>query len=114
MENKYCWRCKTVVPFLDNEEYNQIVDLIIKCQKFAKKNPPRNKEEFYGMFAPVREAHEKMTGYKNMHHIAILHHNLYGLGPDCPNCGKPLRTKNAKLCPECGWKNGKPHIATKR
>ena len=58
------------------------------------------------MFAPVRELHEKITGYKNMHHIAILYHELSGLGPDCPSCRKPLRTKKAKLCPECGWKNG--------
>jgi hypothetical protein len=56
------------------------------------------------IFEPVREAYEEMTGFKNMHQNAIWHHKLSLLGPDGPNCGKPLRTPAAKLCPECGWK----------
>jgi hypothetical protein len=103
MENKYCWRYKMVVPFLDEEESKEIFSLYDKCISFAKENRAKNHASFDDIFEPVRKAYEKITGFKNMHQNAIWHHQLSLLGPDCPNCGKPLRTKRAKLCPECGW-----------
>jgi hypothetical protein len=109
MENKYCWRCKMVVPFLDERESKEVLNLYKKCVKLAKNYRAINKATLSEtpldeIFLPVREAYEKMTGYKNMHHDAIMHHELSLLGPDCLNCAKPLRTPAAKLCPECGWK----------
>jgi hypothetical protein len=108
MEKKYCWRCKKVVPFLNEEGYKKIENLYFECMELAKNYRVTHKTTLSetplnDIFLPVREAYEKMTGYKNMHHDAIMHHGLSLLGPDCPNCGKPLRTAVAKLCPECGW-----------
>ena len=98
-----------VVPFLDERESKEILNLYKKCVKLAKNYRAINKATLSEtpldeIFLPVREAYEKMTGYKNMHHDAIMHHELSLLGPDCPYCAKPLRTPAAKLCPECGWK----------
>jgi hypothetical protein len=109
MENKYCWRCKIEVPFLDEEEYLQAWEVYGECmnriKSFRKENNAEiNKTPIGNFFEPVRTTYEKITGYKNMHHNAVMHHRLSLLGPDCPSCGKPLRTSKAKLCPECGWK----------
>jgi rubrerythrin len=92
-----------VVPFLDEEESKEIFSLYDKCITFAKENRVKNNASLDDIFEPVRKAYEKMTGFENMHQNAIWHHKLSLLGPDCPSCGKPLRTKRAKLCPECGW-----------
>lgn len=104
MEKKYCWQCKKVVPFLNKEEYKKIENLYFECMKLAQDNRVRNNAALNDIFTPIREEYEKITGYKNMDHFAILHHSLSFLGPDCPSCGMPLRTPVAKLCPECGWK----------
>lgn len=109
MENKYCWRCEMEVPFLNEEEFRQILELYRKCMRQTKNHRKSTgaalqETPMDSIFAPVRDAYEKITGYKDMHQNAIMHHRLSELGPDCPGCRKPLRTPKAKLCPSCGWK----------
>lgn len=53
-------------------------------------------------FRPVREAYEKMTGVKNCHHNAVIHHRISNYGDLCVSCGKPLRTPQAAFCAACG------------
>ena len=106
MDIKYCWRCEIEVPFLNEEEYEEILKQYRDCMLSVKDYRDKNKLQqppINDLFAPVRETYEKITGCKNMHHNAIMHHRLSDLGADCPSCGKPLRTLRAKLCPECGW-----------
>jgi hypothetical protein len=53
-------------------------------------------------FQPVRDLYEEMTGWREMHHNAIMHHRLSIYGPPCVTCGKPLRTPRATFCAACG------------
>lgn len=107
MKHCYCWRCQFVVPMLDEREYADIHGLFVKCMqdiatvvRNAKETPPAT--SIYELMKPVRDAYESMSGWKDMHHNAIMHHRLALLGPDCVQCGKPLRTPRAKLCAACG------------
>ena len=53
-------------------------------------------------FRPMREAYERMTGFEETNHLAILHHRISLYGELCENCGKPLRTLQAAFCAACG------------
>jgi hypothetical protein len=64
MKNKYCWRCKLKVPFLDEGEFKEISDLYYKCMKLAKNYRATHKTTLSetplnDIFLPVREAYEK-------------------------------------------------------
>ena len=93
---------------LDDREYAEVFELYSRCMREIKER--RDEEEValaktsvHERFKAVRDAYERISGWKDMHHNAIMHHQLSALGPACPRCGKPLRTPRAKLCAECGW-----------
>lgn len=54
------------------------------------------------LFRPVCDAYERLTGFREDHAAAILHHRLSLYGPPCGACGKPLRTPKARHCAACG------------
>jgi hypothetical protein len=53
------------------------------------------------MFGPLLREYERITGVHETNPNAIYHHVLSMYGSPCTNCGKPLRTPNAKLCGAC-------------
>lgn len=115
MEIKYCWRCKKDAPFLNEEEFEEIYNLYSKCQNIMQgfreaQNSPIKETPVDHLFKPVRDAYEKITGWKETNHNAIMHHRLSSLGLDCPTCKKPLRTPQATSCPECSWKKEVPKL----
>jgi hypothetical protein len=44
----------------------------------------------------------ELTGFRETNVNALWHHRLGDLGPPCESCGKPMRTKQARFCAECG------------
>jgi len=46
-------------------------------------------------------AYERLTGFKESNARALYHHRLSIYGPPCHECGKPLRTPQARICAAC-------------
>jgi hypothetical protein len=106
MKFLWCWRCKTEMPMLDEEEFAEVSRLRASGIRDAKKY-----REQYGVslsdfssgkhFRPMLECYERLTGMKETNSNAVMHHRLSLYGPPCKRCGKPLRTPQAKLCGSC-------------
>ena len=69
MENKYCWRCEKEVPFLNEDEFEQIRNLYSECIRLVKDHRKKTgttlqETPLNAIFDPVRKAYEKMTGYE--------------------------------------------------
>ena len=103
MQMLWCWRCRMIVPMLDEAEFAQIGALyrkaLVSAKQFGRQSGmPLDREAIDDCFAPMRELYEQLTGMMESNQIAILHHRLSLYGPPCSNCHKPLRTPKAKLC----------------
>lgn len=102
----YCWRCKTTLPMLDEQEWSQfaeplgnIVGLIKKVRLEQGLSLPEA-AKVAGLEALYR--YREITGFVETNVNALWHHRLSLFGPPCSSCGKPLRTPKAKHCAECG------------
>jgi hypothetical protein len=73
----------------DDQDYAELHELYVEGAR--KRN-----------WETLLELHEQLTGGQKSHPNAIMHHKLSDLGPDCPACGKPLRTPRASFCAACG------------
>jgi hypothetical protein len=91
MKLLWCWRCKTEMPMLDEDEFTQVL-------KFGKRLPGETLEE---EFAPFLREYERITGFHETNINTFYHHKASLYGPPCRSCGKPLRSPNAKLCGAC-------------
>lgn len=103
MKMMWCWRCQCEMPMLDDEEYHQFARVLqegIQQYKFRKQNG--EKLTMNEIFEPAMKEYERMTGLAGIHPNVIAHHRIADFGDPCTNCGKPLRTPQAKLCAACG------------
>ena len=94
------------MPMLDEQEFaivSQLYRESIRGVKAFREKTGSSLEDspVDAIFQPVREEYERLTGMKDCHHNAILHHRLSNYGPPCGRCGKPLRTPKAKVCGSC-------------
>jgi hypothetical protein len=102
----WCWRCKTEMPMLDDQEFAEIASLhrlgrqSVKEYR-AKSGAPLERVPLTERFDAMLSRYEEMTGYKETNPNAVWHHRLSLYGPPCVHCGKPLRSPNAKLCGSC-------------
>jgi hypothetical protein len=106
MQWLWCWRCKSEMPMLNEDEFASVQHLYgegIKATKEFRErwNIPLQGVPIDQLFRPVRMLYEELTGMKDCHENAIMHHRLHLYGPPCEHCGKPLRTPKAKLCASC-------------
>lgn len=53
-------------------------------------------------FAPMLAAYERLTRFHETNPAAIWHHRVSLYGPPCQQCGRPLRTPEARFCAACG------------
>ncbi|MFH2047411.1 MAG: hypothetical protein ABIK92_19965 [Pseudomonadota bacterium] len=106
MENLYCWRCKEIIPMLDEDEWNLVspllTNMIQQIKDYRKNNNCSLKEAQNAVGNEACRKYFEITGYKETDHLALYHHRLSLYGPPCSKCGKPLRTPKAKLCAACG------------
>lgn len=100
----YCWRCKIDVPMLTEDEW-QLVNpetLLEQIKQYRKETGAslaeanRNNTDL-----PALVAYERITGFRESHANALMHHRLKLYGPPCTACGKKLRTSIASFCAAC-------------
>src|SRR5712664_1834760 len=100
----WCWRCKADMPMLDEEEWSRIAPLMSRglsgTKAYRRDNSPQ--EVIRAVFEPARAEYHRITGFREENENALWHHRISLYGPPCQNCGKPLRTPEARHCAACG------------
>lgn len=107
MKMLWCWRCRMEMPMLDEYEWREIDELRQQAFSWTKEfrqkyNLPLENASIEMRFRSMREKYQKMTGFEETNHLAILHHRIAIYGETCKSCGKPLRTPQANFCAACG------------
>jgi hypothetical protein len=101
------------IPMLDNEEFNLCIQARSKGKSFVEKEINARWLIDYNWLEKIPISYERqryfidmyrvLTGFQETNPNAIWHHKIDDYGPDCPSCGKPLRTIKAKYCVICGY-----------
>jgi hypothetical protein len=91
MKMLWCWRCKTEMSMLDDDEYRQVMAL-----RSMGKGATLQEQ-----FALMLAEYERITGFRETNPNAVFHHRLSEYGPPCRHCDKPLRTPRATICGHC-------------
>ena len=91
---------------LDEVEYAQVTHLYGEAMRVNRdlrreKSLSTDAISLHERFRPVRDRYEELTGMKDCHQNAILHHRISLYGQPCERCNRPLRTPRAKLCGSC-------------
>ena len=107
MKIQYCWRCNADVPMLDEAEYEKVHAGYEKCARAVtdyreRHNAALKETPLAELWRPVQELYARITGAVGLDPEHILKHRLSSLGPACANCGRPLRTPEARKCASCG------------
>ena len=86
------------IPMLNEDEYLIAHKLYGKGFQNRKSGIERKL-----CFKEILDYYKEVTGFEETEPNAIMHHRIELYGADCPNCKKPLRTKQARYCAECGF-----------
>ena len=108
MKRLYCWRCDTEIPMLDEDEWESVAPLlentIQKIKEYRTKHDCSLNEARRNVNQEACKKYFEITGYEEINFEALYHHRVSLYGPPCKECGKPLRTPQAKICASCGTK----------
>ena len=107
MRKQYCWRCRDEVPMLSEREYGPVMKVYGECLRRAKDvrrqtGKAVSDPDVQACFAPVAELYQEVTGRAGVDPQEVMRHRLLLLGRPCAACGRPLRTRKARKCAECG------------
>ena len=114
MKPLYCWRCKGIVPMMNEPEFAQLEVVYraaargVKSYR-ARRNAPLKATPVARLYRPVQLLYRKLIAAAGLEGPIVdpshvLKHRLSAYGPPCTKCGLPLRTPDAKLCAACGAK----------
>jgi hypothetical protein len=92
MKTLWCWRCKVEIPMLDDDEFNRVMSL---------RGTGTDGDMWERKFGTVLREYERITGFHETNINAVWHHKLSLYGPPCRNCGRPLRSPQARICGAC-------------
>lgn len=113
----YCWRCRIDIPMLTEEEWDEVspslVNAIEQIKAYREQHQCSLAEATRKGFAqPALAAYERITGLKESNPNALFHHRLSIYGPPCHQCGRPLRTPQARYCAMCSAERSAASPAT--
>ena len=101
-----------MVPMLDEKDFGLIeaayrsgLSTVKTARILGNRALVRSDRE--GLYEHVIAVHRGITGISGVEPEEILRHRLSRFGAPCANCGKELRTPNAKKCLECGHRRGR-------
>lgn len=107
MKEYFCWRCKKVMPFLDEQEWKEITPFLDAALKVVQAYRTKHDRDLQtvdeGCLAVASVKFEELTGMPDVHFWTIYHHRLKDWGRECPSCGCLLMTPETTLCTHCGW-----------
>jgi hypothetical protein len=107
MKEFYCWRCKCLMPFLEEDEWSQVSPLLVGAMKairnYMKKYKCNLKTARQNCKPEAMLKFKELTGMPGVHFEIIYHHRLKDWGCKCKNCGHLLRTNRARFCAKCSW-----------
>ena len=106
-QQTYCWRCGIEVPMLTEPEWAQVAPLLSKSvqdiKSFREDTGASLKVAVQqGFDRAALDKYRELTGAIEANIGALWHHRLADCGPPCDSCGRPMRTKEARFCAECG------------
>ena len=104
MRTQWCWKCKAVVPMLDEGEYATVTSAMRHLNEMSHLNEPEAVTVWRDRI--VTDNLRRLLGpdvdlNALMSHLRL--HRLSACGPPCPRCQKTLRTPVASKCFECGY-----------
>ena len=106
MKHTYCWHCKQIVPMLEESEWDEVgplFDLDVQDTKQMRGEGLPDEEIKATLKSRACERYEAITGMREQNVFTLWHHRRSLYGPDCPSCGRPFRTPDARFCAECGY-----------
>ncbi len=116
MREYFCWRCKKVMPFLDEREWKQISPMLDVAVKTVNAYRAKYDRDLHmadeGCMAVATIKFEELTGVADVNFWTIHHHRLKDWGKECPSCGCLLMTPRTRLCTHCGWEADRKPSAT--
>jgi hypothetical protein len=102
----WCWRCGKTVAMLDEDEWPRMAPLLRQDLEEIKQyradhgaSLDEALKQPHGLAALAE--YRAITGIDETAVDVIRHHRRSLHGPECPTCGKPLRTPQASYCLPC-------------
>lgn len=106
MRKQFCWRCQREVVMLSEAEFKPVHRVWRAATRAERDGAPVDR------FAAAQAEFERITG-EPVEGCSFLRHQLELVGPPCESCGRPLRTKQAAHCAECGAPRQAPQPSRK-
>jgi hypothetical protein len=104
---QYCWRSQQEVWMLTESEWEQLDPLLREYVQNLKdyrlqKGASQEEAVRQGFDKAALDLYQEITGVREANIMTLWQRRASLFGPPCGECGKPLRTPQARLCAACG------------